>query len=117
MPIVGYNAPEPDSGSRVLYSPPGSENQSDRKGRESGGVPITVYLEPDGSVPVFTMPTHEPGVSVYYDAETDVELILAIDGKSLTIKVGNDRLELSGREWRGLYSGMMNLGPGREVAP
>jgi len=52
-------------------------------------------------------------ISVYYDSETDVELLLARDGETLTIRVGADRLELSGREWRGLYSGVMNVGPGR----
>jgi hypothetical protein len=52
-------------------------------------------------------------LSVYYDSETDVELLLARDGQTLTIRVGTDRLELSGKEWRGLYSGVLNIGPGR----
>lgn len=54
------------------------------------------------------------GVSVYLDSETDVELIMAHDGQTITIRAGADRLELSGREWRGLYSGVLNIGPGRQ---
>lgn len=106
MPIKGYTVPEPSAeagnGSRTLYEPPGSENPPYRNSRVSSDAPEV---------------HHEPGVSVYYDSETDLELLLAKDGQSLTIRVGTDRLELSGREWRGLYSGVMNIGPGRETAP
>lgn len=105
MPIVGNIVPKPESGPRTLYSPPTSENPSDRKGRESPE-PIETTYEP----------ARHP-ISVYYDQETDIELLLAIDGQSVTIRAGQDRLELSGQEWRGLYSGVMNLGPGRETGP
>jgi hypothetical protein len=53
------------------------------------------------------------GTSVFHDSETDVELIMATDGRTITIRVGRDRLELSAEEWRGLYSAVLNIGPGK----
>lgn len=85
MPIIGH----------TVYTPPEPENPLYRNSRVS----VPAYPEP---------------VSVYHDSETDVELLLALDGQSLTVRVGTDRLELSAREWRGLYSGVLNLGPGRQ---
>lgn len=55
-------------------------------------------------------------ISVYHDAETDVELLLGYKGDFITIRVGHDRLQLSSKEWRGLYSGVLNIGPGRPTS-
>jgi hypothetical protein len=52
--------------------------------------------------------------SVYQDSETGVEILISPDGDHpiIRIRIGNDSLAMSPKEWRGLYSGVLNIGPG-----
>jgi hypothetical protein len=56
----------------------------------------------------------EPGMKVFYDSETGLEIILEQTalGDYIRIRIGNDSLALSPKEWRGLYSAILNVGPG-----
>jgi hypothetical protein len=61
--------------------------------------------------PLARLVEDQPDTSVFYDSLSDVELLLSGDTQYVVIRVGNDRLALSPREWRGLCSGVLNLAP------
>jgi hypothetical protein len=109
MPIINLK------GDAVIYTPPERKLEANSQyGKGWHGTTVTAkgVVHDTDAVSAYPEPP-ESSISVYHDSETDVELLLARDGQTLTIRVGTDRLELSGKEWRGLYSGVLNTGPGR----
>jgi hypothetical protein len=73
-------------------------------------------------MPIITRPPYKEvtdtllGINqeIFYDSESGVKIIVDVNREILTIVTGNDRLDLNRLEYKGLYSGILNIGPIRE---